>query len=341
MQYIAEGNSVELLRRISGTYEVYAPRKNARGYSLERWNSSAAPITMGGARMSEPLKAFFFQPRQLVAENFSPNIPPLSGKPRCIVGVKACDLAGLEFLDRVFNAPEDRDPFYARVREQTLIIAADCTAALDTCFCLALGIDPFPKKNFDIALSPVNGGYLVETGSEKGRDIVTSHSNLFTEPDEAVLSKREEQRARVKRDAASRIDECGVPSVTSSEQWIARHYESELWKEEAKPCVECGACNTICPTCHCFLLYDQMQGGQLARYRTWDSCLYKDFARVAGGGNPRHVLWMRLRNRFEKKFDYAPKVLGQTGCTGCGRCVAACPGKIDIRNVLKRLATHG
>jgi NAD-dependent dihydropyrimidine dehydrogenase PreA subunit len=45
---------------------------------------------------------------------------------------------------------------------------------------------------------------------------------------------------------------------------------------------------------------------------------------------------MRLRNRFEKKFDYFPKVNDLYACTGCGRCILACPGKIDIRKVLKR-----
>jgi Fe-S oxidoreductase len=68
--------------------------------------------------------------------------------------------------------------------------------------------------------------------------------------------------------------------------------------------------------------------------------MIKDFARVAGGGNPRKILWMRLRNRFEKKFDFFPKVSGITACTGCGRCISACPAKIDIRKVLRRLVNN-
>ena len=75
----------------------------------------------------------------------------------------------------------------------------------------------------------------------------------------------------------------------------------------------------------------------MARMRIWDSCMLKHYARVAGGENPRGKLWMRLRNRFEKKFDYFPKVAQVYACTGCGRCISACPAKIDIRKVLKRL----
>ena len=118
---------------------------------------------------------------------------------------------------------------------------------------------------------------------------------------------------------------------------VEKNFKSQIWEDEAKTCVECGACNTICPTCHCFLLYDQKNENQMARLRIWDSCLLKNFATVAGGANPRPKLWMRLRNRFEKKFDFFPKVAKVFACTGCGRCISACPAKIDIRRVLKRL----
>ncbi|MFC1461893.1 4Fe-4S dicluster domain-containing protein, partial [Verrucomicrobiota bacterium] len=74
-----------------------------------------------------------------------------------------------------------------------------------------------------------------------------------------------------------------------------------------------------------------------ARVKQWDSCLYKNFARVAGGGNPRKHRGERLYNRFDKKFNFFPEILGIYACDGCGRCAEACTGKIDIREVLKRM----
>jgi len=63
----------------------------------------------------------------------------------------------------------------------------------------------------------------------------------------------------------------------------------------------------------------------------------RSFARVAGDHNPRKHLHERLRNRFDKKFEFFPQVMAYTACTGCGRCIEACPGDIDIREVLKGL----
>jgi predicted aldo/keto reductase-like oxidoreductase len=63
----------------------------------------------------------------------------------------------------------------------------------------------------------------------------------------------------------------------------------------------------------------------------------KNFARVAGGANPRAHRAERLLNRFDKKFNYFAEILGGTyACDGCGRCTEACTGNIDIRDVLKR-----
>jgi ferredoxin len=42
----------------------------------------------------------------------------------------------------------------------------------------------------------------------------------------------------------------------------------------------------------------------------------------------------RLRNRFYCKFYYFPQHYGPVSCTGCGRCIDACPVNVDITEVL-------
>ena len=315
------------------------PAKKAGQRFYRKYDGFAEEIIVGEVRAFEPLKAFFTPAREKVAEDFSSEILPAGDRPCAIVGVKACDLKGFKVQDFVFMNHDFPDPFYIKAREENLIISADCTGVIDTCFCLALGIKPYPTDDFDINLSPLEEGFVVEVGSEKGRAIVEKHSSLFEEAKNKLISERDERRSAVIKEVERNIKENDIPNQDLLSGVIENKYESNIWEDEAKTCVECGACNTICPTCHCFLLYDQKDEKKMARLRIWDSCMIKDFARVAGGANPRPRLWMRLRNRFEKKFDFFPKVAGVYACTGCGRCISACPAKIDIREVLKRLVS--
>ena len=358
--YISHNDFLSFLDGLASSYRVFVPTKKDATRFYARYEASSQPESsarkllpvIGEVRPTEPLKAFFFGARQKVAVGFQDDLPGLSEKPLCIVGVKACDLHGLKVLDNVFVSDDYVDPFYEHARSQNLIISADCTLALETCYCLSFHNEPYPQENFDINLSVVDGGYIAEDGSQKGSEVLQQHTSLFSQPDPQLVTRREEQRTRVKEEVKEQMNLSHTPEEEELQGAVERNFESPLWEEEAQACVECAACNMICPTCHCFLLYDQKEedaapdgeanatANAIARFRTWDSCMLKSFAKVAGGANPRKLLWGRLRNRFEKKFDFFPKTFNLFACTGCGRCISACPAKIDIRRVLRRLADN-
>lgn len=337
MQYISSSNFAKFLENLKNDYDVYVPVKKDDQYFYKKYIDFTDDIVISEVRAFEPLKSFFFRAREIVAENFKSDIPQKIQKPYCIVGVKACDLKGLQIQDYVFENHDYQDPFYIDMRKNNLIISADCTSTIDTCFCLALNVKPYPLENFDINLSVVGEDFVVEVGSQKGEILIEKYSSLFEEAKEEFISQRDKQRKKVINGVEKNIKQNDIPHQDLFKNIIERGYESNIWADEANNCVECGACNTICPTCHCFLLYDQKSENKMARLRIWDSCMIKDFAQVAGGANPRPELWMRLRNRFEKKFDFFPKVADIYACTGCGRCISACPAKIDIRKILNGL----
>jgi len=340
MVYIANRNFFRFLEVLKSDYNVYCPVKKGAQRFYKRFDGSSEDVLIGEVRPFEPLKVFFNRSRERVAQGFERRVPHADDKPFAIVGVKACDLKGFKIQDFVFKDHDYQDAFYIKNREQNLIIGADCTCAIDTCFCLALGIKPHPQEDFDINLSQVKGGFVVEAGSEKGRALLKRYGELFEEAREQQGREKDEQRDRVIREVQSNIEKYAVPHQDLYKGIVERNYEGAVWTDEVKTCVECGACTLICPTCHCFLLYDQMDKDQMVRMRVWDSCMFKGYAKVAGGANPRPKLFKRLRNRFEKKFDFFPKVADVYACTGCGRCVSACPAKIDIRKVLKRLVSN-
>ncbi|MBU2063430.1 MAG: 4Fe-4S dicluster domain-containing protein [Candidatus Omnitrophica bacterium] len=337
-KYISYKNLINLLNVLAEDYQVFVPTEAKNGRFYKKYSADCGKIVIGEVRAVEPLKSFFLPGRERVAEDFKPDLPQKDGrKPYAVVGVKACDLKGFKVQDYVFKDHDFEDPFYNKARQNNLIISADCTCCLESCFCIALNLKPYPQESFDINLSQVDAGFVAETGTQRGENIVKENFSLFEDAQDYMISERNQQREKVAGEIKANIKTQDIPQESLYQGIIGKNYQSALWQDEAKACVECGACNTICPTCHCFLLYDQKDKGKMMRLRIWDSCMIKDFARVAGGANPRERLWMRLRNRFEKKFDYFPKVSGIYACTGCGRCIAACPAKIDIRKVLKRL----
>ena len=114
---------------------------------------------------------------------------------------------------------------------------------------------------------------------------------------------------------------------------------SPKWAKFAERCVECGACLYICPTCRCFLLYDQKGKRTNERVMIWDGCYFPGYWRMAGGLTPKPRLTTRFENRFNCKFDYFVENYGVEACTGCGRCIEACMGKIDIRECLQELGS--
>lgn len=345
MTYVAASDQVmaEVLGVLSRKRPVFAPVPVGNGqYRLEgaaEWE--AGRHTVGPYRTVEPLKELVFPPREFLGKLWAEEERNRIEE-RMVVGVKNCDLSALRIHDYVFRDSDPEDPRYTALRRSTLIVSADCMDCLPVCFCPAVGEQPYPKGGFDINLSRVGEAWLVEAGSEKGDLALAAARDLMEEATAEMVRRRDDARqamhARVERQAR----ESGLVPGSDFQVAFRKSFESDLWADFARDCVECGACNFVCGTCHCFMLGDGYAEDNLpARVREWDSCLFRNFARVAGGANPREHRAARLRNRFDKKFNFFVEVLGAPACGGCGRCIEACMGKIDIREVLRRMQDEG
>lgn len=284
------------------------------------------------------VKTFFFPPRQKIGEYFTPgsSSPSPISRPRMIVGVKNCDLIALRTLDKVFLEETAEDYRYRLYRENTFLVSSDCTDSLEVCFCTLLGYHPYPEKGFDWNLSPLEGGFIVEIGSPRGTQLLNKYQNYFRSIDSAPLALREENRRRIQ----NQVEEKNIDFSISQPYYevIKQNFASPVWEEKTQECIECIACIHTCPTCYCFLLFDQRRFLNYERVQNWDACYYAGFARVAGGANPRSLMMERFRHRYVHKFDYYRDRYGWDACSGCGRCIAVCPAKIDMRATIKKLS---
>ena len=327
-----------LLEKWAQAKPVYVLRYIQDNFHYQRFTPGTQDsIIYDQIRAVEPLKSFFFKIRQKVAEYPShPPLEPEKVEPNLIIiGAKACDLWSAEVLDDIFTKGEIKDPFYMESRNKAIIISSDCSSPAESCFCTMLGFTPYPQGGFDLNLSKVSQGLVVEVGSEKGEKLVAQDKKLFVEASPSQLDERDKNRAAT----LSKVKEQNKKfSLSKSYQEIMKEkLGSPVWNRYSGRCVECAACLSVCPTCHCFLLYDQRANESFARVRLWDFCYYRGYARVGGGANPRPTVRERFKNKYIDKFDFSMANFGVYACTGCGRCIEACLANIDMRQVFKDL----
>jgi len=329
---IGSENLREFLEGLREKHEIFTPGESQEKLHYEPFKPDEKPV-LSTFRAVEPLKSFIYRLKEPVA-GFPSSTEPLV-RDIALVGVKNCDLRSLKVLDAIFNTEELRDPFYCAQRDSTLTISSDCYVPAERCFCNLVDLKPYPEEGFDLNLSEIDGEFILEVGSERGESLVNSFKDLFEEASQEKLSQREERR----KASLEKLIEQNSPYQFERPyyQVVKESSESDVWEEQAERCVECGCCNLICPTCYYFLLSDVKVGDGFQRIRTWDSCMYAGFSRVAAGTNPRARLGERLRHRFMHKFVYLMETIRIYGYTGCGRCGEGCLGGIDVREVLKEL----
>ena len=323
------------LAAVAEQMELYVPRKAGDYYVFKRYEpSDEAAVEFNNIRVCTPVKEFLFPLRELAAV-FPETVEPEDVKPFAVFGLKDCDLRSIEVLDKVFAEEEFKDPFYLKRRENMFIIASDCSEPGESCICNVLDGRPFASGGFDLNMSQVRDGFVIEIGSDKGKDFVEKHSQLFSDVPEVLLGERDEHRSETQKQLEQNNAELKFDS--SVRDIVEGGQESDVFDVEAQGCIECQACTRICPTCHCFYLYDTSQKDYFAKMKMWDSCMRQAYAEVAGGANPRKVLGDRLKHRLMHKFVYFFDRYGIDMCVGCGRCIDAEAGTVDLRVILKKL----
>ncbi|MEM2289581.1 MAG: 4Fe-4S dicluster domain-containing protein [Candidatus Hadarchaeales archaeon] len=324
--FLPRRNLPRALKKLAETSTLYAPVKTWEGVTLEPVRGETERVTF--EKRLPSVKPLFLPPVEGLIK-YSMN--PLSlestfwESPFILLGARACDLNALVILDKVF-LEEPVDEHYRRRREAATLISLDCLEPEEACFCTRLGYHPYPTSGFDLNMSQLEEGMLLEAGSEKGSKILQLLTEFTENTTPAMLEERERNRKRIEGKMEGRklerLEKVG-------------ELKEEYWKRYALKCVECSACINICPTCYCFSLAEEKLQEHFLRLRYWEPCLKEGYQKVAAGVNPRPELHSRLANRILHKFAYFPEKYGTYACTGCGRCVEACLGKIDVREPLE------
>ncbi len=344
MYQIAKEKLHELYRAISANVDLFLPVQKAGQTNYGLWSEDAVVDTDTLKTVKSGKDCFFPQSEVLYKSRYEGGkveIDPvtLQEKPFVVFGMRACDVRAVKVLDNVFLT-DPVDTYYAARREHGTIVSLACHEPDETCFC----------KNFDVdAAGP---GADVETWfadkilywkslTEKGEALTAQIKELLTEADAAGEKAVEEEQTAI-RDIIEKLPLSHLDLSRFKPEKTMELFDSPAWEEMYKPCLACGTCTFVCPTCQCYDIRD-FDGGQagIQHYRCWDSCMYSDFTMMAHG-NMRTSQLQRFRQRFMHKLVYYPTNNdGMYSCVGCGRCVSKCPSSLNIVKVIKKLGGEG
>jgi len=325
---------------ISGTDELPKGIVDEQGPGRYRLNDTAGSAYFDHVAGPIAWKRYLYPPEQKLFSasggdgGFTVDVEPETPPARVFLGVRACDLAAIRILDKVFDNGSFADAGYGARRNASLVVAVNCGRAGGTCFCTSMGTGPSAEAGYDIAMTEVPGdGYFVlEAGSEAGEALLDGLQLAEATADECGAAD-----ARVEAAANS----MGREMIADVADVLAGNLDSPHWDRVASRCLNCANCTMACPTCFCSTVEDttDLSGEHAERWRKWDSCFTMDFSYVHGGslrrsGGARYRQWMTHKLlHWHEQFD-------SSGCVGCGRCITWCPVGIDITEEARTLKNH-
>ena len=240
-----------------------------------------------------------------------------------VIGARACDVSGLQIQKKVFEPADYPDPYFKTNRENMFVVAVNCTQAQATCFCSSMNTGPRVESGFDLALTEIGSGFLLECGSKAGKNIIE-----LLHPDLADKSQQQQAADLIQVCADSQSRSLAGGALTDL---LTVHREHPHWQDVADRCLSCGNCTMVCPTCFCHTVDEvpDLSGDSSERVRLWDSCFNPEHGYIHGK-NMRPTIRERYRMWMTHKLSTWHDQFDSSGCVGCGRCITWCPVGIDI-----------
>lgn len=308
------------------SYAVFAPLKNGTVLDYELIRPSEIPlISYNTPKPVTPLKFFFLPFKENVTS------PRQDEKPKIIMGIPNCDIEALALLDEIYLDEMFKDIFYSRRRDDYILIASDCFSIQEHCHCQSYGVRPYSESKADLAVILKGDEIILRVITARGGKLAGDIRSARTLSDKETLLFIDNEHKAVEDKLKATAK--GLPDYNATGKAVNK-IDTEIWDKYSSRCVSCGACTTICPTCTCFLLIDKPG---FDKVKQMDACQYPGFERVAGGEDTLFEVQRRFRNRYLCKYVWKPQKFKSLACTGCGRCIEACIGKINKNELFMEL----
>jgi len=290
---------------LSKEYSIFGTQKTGNKISFDEIEANQLDIAKTNTIMSFK-KALLANPHQISEKT----------KKIALIGLHNCDLHALsrfifEFKDTDLM-PEQKDIF---------IIGSSCQPE-KSCFCTLM--ETSKPINYDLYVQKQGNNYEIFCGSSKGEKIFKKFK---------FKSVKDIKIETIEPQGDKEID------LVKLKRAVGNKKENlDFWQGLANNCFGCGACTAVCPLCFCTRQdFNNDTNGNCHQCLSWDSCFAKRFSEIQNHHDLRPVNTDRLYNWYHHKFVRSFHHSDHPLCTGCGRCIAACPAHLNIRNIINSL----
>ncbi len=356
MKKLAKGLLAGFLEKLSEEYVIVAPVRNDKGQVEFKCTSDFDGISLEKNTINAAKEFFFPQNEKLFTYKDGDIIESISDRKVIIFGARPCDMRSIEVLDKVFLDERFIDTYYINRRKNAVMIGYACPVSEPGCFCMSLEIDPADSASAQIFMFEDKDNYYFRIGSPPSVTTAGISGSEGENSGSAISGSEGDNTGSAISGLLKLMDSLEDVDIDSSIMKAVHNqkkyfdlefpldekklFDAPFWEEAFRKCIGCGTCTYLCPTCHCFEMYNRKDTEGIQRIRCWDSCQFSLFTEHASGHNPRNTQKERIRQRIMHKFSYYPRNYGVVSCVGCGRCIRKCPVTLDIREILRTVEKY-
>lgn len=290
-----------LLEYILSEYDSYGPKKEGSKLVFAPIKKRTE-LDLSGKKTTIPFKNILFPNKKNISEQ-------LNNNKIAFIGIPSCDCSALEIFLKQFPV--------GILPERKNILLAGIRCRRDRfCFCEKFDLRP----DWDLFIDEEKRDFVLY-GKKHTKKIFEKLGLKYSNEDKQIEPNSECYDLKELSDI---IDD--------------RSEKNEFWENISENCFGCGACTAVCPLCFCTRqqMINQLDGSSKLCLK-WDSCFAKEFSEIQNHFDHRPKNSDRLYNWYNHKFVRSQKDNGNILCTGCGRCIEACPANLNTKLIIESL----
>lgn len=175
---LSNGDVYHWVDDLVGRFRVFGPILQKRNQTAFEPIQNSGQLNLDYCSMMHSPRSFIYPSVQKLLEidrktNMYKVVDPGPERTQLIFAIHPCDMHAINVLDRTFLGVF-QDYYYSKLRQGTVTLVLNCHRACVKGFCPSMGTGPFLRlqEGYDVVMTSLGDGFLVEAGSQRGRELI-------------------------------------------------------------------------------------------------------------------------------------------------------------------------